>query len=67
MLAIGMGRIGTAVSDSLTDVGEKGLDIDFDPGKLGSHDEAGRRVVFADAENPDFCNNLRFFDLKLWY
>ena len=55
---IGMGRIGVTVFDSLTDVGEKGVDIDVDPGKLESHLEARRRVVFADAENPDFCNNL---------
>ena len=67
VLAIGMGRIETAISDSLTVFGEKRFDIDFDPGKLESHHEAGRRVVFADAENPDFCNNLRFFYLKLWY
>ena len=42
MLAIGMGRIETAISDSLTVFGEKGFDIDFDPGKLESHHEAGR-------------------------
>ena len=52
VLVIGMGRIGTAVFDSLTEDGEKVVGIDADPGKLESHREAGRRVVFADAEDP---------------
>ena len=57
-------RIGTAVFDSLPDAGEKGIGIDADRGKLESHREAGRRVVFADAADPDFCNNLRFCRLE---
>ena len=64
VLVIGMGRIGTAVFDSLTDDGEKVVGIDADPGKLESHREAGRRVVFADAEDPGFWNNLRFGRLE---
>ena len=64
VLVIGMGRIGTAVFDSLTTDGEKVVGIDADPGKLESHREAGRRVVFADAEDPGFWNNLRFGRLE---
>ena len=64
VLVIGMGRIGTAVFDSLTDDGEKVVGIDADPGKLETHRQAGRRVVFADAEDPGFWNNLRFGRLE---
>ena len=64
VLVIGMGRIGTAVFDSLTNDGEKVVGIDADPGKLESHRQAGRRVVFADAEDPGFWNNLRFGRLE---
>jgi len=64
VLVIGMGRIGTAVFDSLLEDGEKVVGIDADPGKLESHREAGRRVVFADAEDPGFWNNLRFGRLE---
>ena len=64
VLVIGMGRIGTAVFDSLTTDGEKVVGIDADPGKLEAHRDAGRRVVFADAEDPGFWNNLRFGRLE---
>mgnify|MGYP007095120051 CR=1 FL=1 len=43
-----------------TEDGEKVVGIDADPGKLESHRQAGRRVVFADAEDPGFWNHLRF-------
>lgn len=64
VLLIGMGRIGTTVFDSLRDDGEKVIGIDADRGKLESHREAGRRVVFADSEDPGFWNNLRFGRLE---
>ena len=60
VLVIGMGRTGTTVFDSLRDDGEKVVGIDANRGKLESHREAGRRVVFADAEDPGFWNNLHF-------
>ena len=50
--------------DSLSEDGEKVVGIDADPGKLESHREAGCRVVFADAEDPGFWNNLRFGRLE---
>ena len=64
VLVIGMGRIGTAVFDSLVDSGQKVVAIDADPGKLESHRRSGRRVVFADAEDPGFWNKLRFGKLE---
>ena len=64
VLVIGMGRTGTTVFDSLRDDGEIFVGIDADRGKLESHREAGRRVVFADAEDPGFWNNLRFGRLE---
>ncbi len=64
VLVIGMGRIGTAVFDRLVDSEQKVVGIDADPGKLESHRAAGRRVVFADAEDPGFWAKLRFGRLK---
>lgn len=64
ILVIGMGRIGTAVFDSLSEAGQKVVGIDADPGKLESHRQSGRRVVFADAEDPGFWNKLRFGRLQ---
>lgn len=64
VLVIGMGRIGTAVFDTLNADGQKVVGIDDDPGKLESHRGEGRRVVFADAEDPGFWNNLRFGRLE---
>lgn len=64
ILVIGMGRIGTAVFDRLNASEQKVVGIDADPGKLESHRTAGRRVVFADAEDPGFWGKLRFGRLQ---
>lgn len=64
VLVIGLGRIGTAVFDSLMDADVKVVGIDADPSKLESHRSAGRRVVFADAEDPGFWANLRLGKLR---
>jgi len=64
VLVIGMGRIGTAVFDRLTAAETKVVGIDADPSKLESHRGAGRRVVFADAEDPGFWAKLRLGKLR---
>jgi predicted Kef-type K+ transport protein len=61
---LGMGRIGTAVFDGLHHAGVLVVGLDADPGKIEAHLDAGRRVVFADAEDPGFWNKLRFGKLR---
>ncbi len=57
-VVVGMGRIGTAAYDYLHARGGPVIGIDNDPGKLAAHEAAGRRVVFADAEDPGFWQRL---------
>jgi len=64
VVVLGMGRIGTAVFDGLHESGVKVVGLDADPGKIESHLASGRRVVFADAEDPGFWNKLRFGKLR---
>lgn len=64
VLVIGMGRIGTAVFDGIHTAGVRVVGIDADPSKLESHRHAGRRVVFADAEDPGFWTKLRLGKLR---
>ncbi|MGA1206405.1 MAG: cation:proton antiporter [Litorivicinaceae bacterium] len=64
VVVLGMGRIGTAVFDGLHEAGVRVVGLDADPGKIESHLDAGRRVVFADAEDPGFWNKLRFGKLR---
>ena len=54
VLVVGMGRIGTGAYDYLHDRGFAVAAIENDPGKIHKHRSAGRRVVFADAEDPGF-------------
>jgi predicted Kef-type K+ transport protein len=58
ILVVGMGRVGTGAYDYLHERGEHVVGADSDPGKLERHLRAGRRVVYADAEDPTFWQSL---------
>jgi len=64
ILVVGMGRLGTGAYDYLHSHGRHVVGGDSDPGKLQRHLEAGRRVVYVDAEDPSFWQSLRFERLR---
>ncbi|MDX1432818.1 MAG: cation:proton antiporter [Gammaproteobacteria bacterium] len=59
VLILGMGRVGTGAFDYLKEMGARVVGLDSDPGKVHRHLEAGRRVVYSDAEDPEMWNRLR--------
>jgi predicted Kef-type K+ transport protein len=64
VLIMGMGRVGTGAYDYLHGRGELVVGADSDPGKLEVHRRFGRRVVYADAEDPSFWQLLNVDRLK---
>ena len=63
LLIMGMGRVGTAAYDFLRDR-ERVVGLDSDPGKVERHRKAGRRVLYADAEDPDLWQNLDMHGIR---
>ena len=60
IVIFGMGRIGTAVYDTLSDRDSgKIVGIDNDPDAIKAQLAAGRQVIQGDATDPDFWVNLR--------
>ena len=57
-LIFGMGRTGTATYQQLVSQGHKPVGLDADTYKAAAHAEAGRNVVFADAEDSNFWNSV---------
>lgn len=57
-LVLGMGRSGTAAYDFLTEHGMRVAGMDSDPTKVARHRKAGRRVMFADGEDPSLWQHL---------
>jgi predicted Kef-type K+ transport protein len=51
-IVVGMGRVGTGAYDHLRASGQKVIGLDSDFGKVERHLKAGRRVLYADAEDP---------------
>jgi Trk K+ transport system NAD-binding subunit len=47
-----MGRVGTGAYDYLRESGQKVIGLDSDFAKVERHLKAGRRVLYADAEDP---------------
>jgi hypothetical protein len=64
ILIVGMGRVGTGSYDYLRERNEQVVGIDSDTGKLEAHRRAGRRVVYADAEDPSFWYQINVDRLK---
>ena len=58
VLIMGMGRVGTGAYDFLRRRNERVVGLDSDPGKVERHLGAGRRVLYADSDDPGFWDNL---------
>jgi len=58
LLIMGMGRVGTSAYDFLTKRKQRVIGLDSDPGKVEGHVRQGRRVLYADAEDPDLWQEL---------
>lgn len=63
-LVVGMGRTGTATYDELKRHGESVVGLDSDPGKIERHREAGRRVLYADADDHDLWDHVNVHQLR---
>ncbi len=59
VVVFGMGRVGTGAYDYLKSRQARVVGLDSDPAKVERHLKAGRRVVYADAEDPDLWPRLK--------
>lgn len=64
VLIFGMGRTGSAAYQFIADQGLKPLGLDADTYKAKAHHEAGRNVMFADAEDTNFWRSCSFGQIK---
>jgi predicted Kef-type K+ transport protein len=58
VLIFGMGRTGTAAYEALVANGRKPVGLDADTYKARAHADAGKNVIFADAEDSNFWNGV---------
>jgi hypothetical protein len=58
VVVFGMGRVGTGAYDYLKSQHARVVGFDSDPAKVERHLGLGRRVVYADAEDPDLWGRL---------
>lgn len=58
LLIMGMGRVGTGAYDFLSHRQLRVVGLDSDPAKVEQHRTSGRRVLYADAEDPGLWQNL---------
>jgi predicted Kef-type K+ transport protein len=58
VLIMGMGRVGTGAYRYFTQRKQRVVGLDSDPGKVEEHKRRGRRVLFADAEDPGLWQNI---------
>jgi len=58
ILIIGMGRVGTGAYRFFTQRKQRVVGLDSDPGKVEEHKRKGRRVLYADAEDPGLWQNI---------
>ncbi|MFV0476327.1 MAG: cation:proton antiporter [Parahaliea sp.] len=66
VLVLGMGNIGTGAYDAIQEqFVDQVLGIDDNDLKLERHSQAGRRVVAADASDPDFWHRVNLEQVKL--
>jgi len=59
ILVVGMGRVGTGAYDFFSYRQQRVIGFDSDPGKVDLHRLKGRRVLYADAEDPNLWQNAR--------
>ncbi len=60
VLVVGMGRVGGGAYEYLKGLGLQVVGLDSDMAKVERHLQRGRRVVYADAEDPDLWHRLAF-------
>ncbi len=59
VLIFGMGRTGSAAYEELVDNDRHPIGLDADIYKVEAHEEAGRNVIFADAEDCNFWDGVK--------
>ena len=64
VLIFGMGRTGSAAYQHMEEQGFKPLGLDADTYKAKAHHEAGRNVMFADAEDSNFWRSCYLGEIK---
>ena len=64
VMIFGMGRIGSAIFQNLQEKNIKVVGFDADTDLVKKYLKDGKRVAFADAEDPGFWSKLRFGKLK---
>jgi predicted Kef-type K+ transport protein len=64
VLIFGMGRTGSAAYREMTEQGFKPLGLDADTYKAQAHRDAGRNVMFADAEDSNFWRSCSLGQIK---
>lgn len=63
-VVFGMGRVGTGAYEYLRSQRVRVVGFDSDPAKVERHLREGRRVVYADAEDPDLWPRLRLAGVR---
>ena len=59
VLVVGMGRVGCGAYDLVAKKQKRVIGLDSDPIKVEQHRKQGRRVLYADAEDPGLWSNLQ--------
>ncbi|NND67704.1 MAG: cation:proton antiporter [Halioglobus sp.] len=66
IIVLGMGRIGTNAYDAIAEQhGHHALGVDLNEKRLAEHRRQHRRVVLADASDPDFWHRVNLADVEL--
>lgn len=66
IIVLGMGNIGTNAYDAIAEkYGHQTLGVDLNEKRLANHTRQHRRVVMADASDPDFWHRVNLDDVKL--
>jgi len=64
VLIFGMGRTGSAAYQALVAAGKAPVGLDADTYTAAAHAEAGRNVIFADAEDSNFWNSVKLTGIE---
>jgi predicted Kef-type K+ transport protein len=64
VLIMGMGRVGSGAYDHFSERGLRVAALDSDPAKVEQHLKRGRRVLYADAEDPSLWQQLDIEDIR---
>ena len=65
VVVVGMGRVGTGAYNHTKEIGGKVVGLDSDMAKVQRHLHEGRRVVYADAEDPLLWHRLHLDRVKV--